>query len=476
MPTIKFYLQQPYQATTNGKKKLNDKETRLWLYLILSRKQIAKIKTEHVICPKDWDFRLQKKKLLSGNEPGTPEENKRIRVFNKKLEKLKDDILNEYDRLKEKYPDLPFKQVAANLQEYGKTKEIPFSDKNKTFFEIYDEFLISLEGEVSFRTIQKFKTLKYSLQEFTQANDRYKTLSFSMITKTFLTDYTRHLRSQKPRGRQKTRPEGFQFGLLNDSIAKYIECLKSFLKWCQEVPSEETPYNSFEAYKNFKTSGTKREKKAEDIVTLTLPELRQFYTYDFSKAKDLKPIQRETLERTRDLFCFGAFTGQRWSDIERLDKNEIDGEVWDFISYKTKKATKIYFIGYAAPALDILKKYDFQLPIISLQKFNVHLKKAAEIAEINTPVKVRRYVGVKEIVIEKPKYEFLGSHCGRRTCVSILLNDYNMNIAHVKEITGHADLDTLQKYINSDDEARRNAMAQTKRVDEPLTVVKKEAV
>ena len=296
-----------------------------------------------------------------------------------------------------------------------------------------------------------------------------------MINKSFLAAFTKHLRNQKPRGRQKTRPEDEQYGLLNDTVGKYVECLKTFLKWAEEYPTEENPYNKFSAYKKFSNSGTKREKKAEDIVTLTLSELRQLYTFDFSKAKDLKPEKQKSLERVRDLFCFGAFTGQRWSDIERLDKSEIHGDVWSFSAYKTKKDTEIYLTGYAAPALDILKKYNFELPKISLQKFNLYLKNAAEAAGITTPVTVRRYVGKKEIKIVRPKYAFLGSHAGRRTCVSILLNEFNMNISHVKEITGHSDLDTLQKYVNSDNQARRNAMSQTKSILEPLTVVKQKA-
>ena len=198
-----------------------------------------------------------------------------------------------------------------------------------------------------------------------------------------------------------------------------------------------------------------------------MSELRQFYTFDFKDSP--------SLERVRDVFCFGCFTGQRWSDIERLDKSEIHEDVWSFNAYKTKKGTEIYLTGYAAPALDILKKYNFQLPIIPLQKFNLILKVAAKEAGIDTPVTIRRYVGVKEIKIVKPKYSFLGSHCGRRTCVSILLNEFNMNIAHVKEITGHSDLDTLQKYVNSDNKARREAMSQTKSIIEPLTVVKQKA-
>ena len=81
----------------------------------------------------------------------------------------------------------------------------------------------------------------------------------------------------------------------------------------------------------------------------------------------------------------------------------------------------------------------------------------------------------EEIEISKPKCDFLGSHAGRRTCISILLNVFNMGIAHVKEITQHADLDTLQKYINPDNKARQEQTAQTKSVMEPLTLVKQKA-
>jgi integrase len=465
MPTTKLLLQQPYKKGSG--KILNPLETRLYLFLIVDRSNKVKIKTEHVIYPHEWDFRNQQKKEIKGSLAGTPEENKKIQNFNDDLRKLKKDILDKYNDLRKKFPDMPFSQVAQALKDYGKTKENPYLDVDKDFFQVFDEFLLSLEEEASPRTIQKFGTLKNSLLELGKVNEKYKTLSFSMINKSFLTTYTNHLRNQKPRGRQKTRPEDKQYGLLNDTVGKYVECLKTFLKWAEEYPSEENRYNKFTAYKKFSNSGTKREKKAEDIVTLTLSELRQFYTYDFS--------DRPSLERVRDLFCFGAFTGQRWSDIERLDKSEIHSDVWSFNAYKTRKDTEIYLTGYAASALDILKKYSFDLPKISLQKFNLYLKNAAKAAGINTPVTVRRYIGRKEIKIVKPKYAFLGSHAGRRTCVSILLNEFNMNISHVKEITGHSDLDSLQKYVNSDNQARRKAMSQTKSILEPLTVVKEKA-
>jgi hypothetical protein len=332
MPTVSFLLQQPYQEMSErekrdkeeGKKitrKLNPEETRLYLFLILDRTRTIKIKTEHVIYPSQWDFskQLKKDKLAGSSE------------FNKRLLELKDDILLQYQKIIKERPDMPFPQVAQSLKDYGKTKEIPFLNNDKGFFQVLDEFIVSMESEVAEGTIKKFTTLKNSLTEFGKENKKYDTLSFSMIDHEFKDTFTKYLRNQKPRGRQKTRPEGMQFGLLNDTIGKYIEGLKTFCRW-----AEDRNYNINDTYKeftNFSKANRKRRKQGHDIVTLTLQELKHFYTFDFSTAKDittqkdLTTQKKDLLGRVRDLFCFGTYTGQRWSDIERLDRLEIHEDI-----------------------------------------------------------------------------------------------------------------------------------------------------
>lgn len=458
MATAKFFLREPYKkGTTRAKAKtLNPQETRLLLFIIIDRNQIIKIKTPHMMFPKDWDFKKQlKKETLAG----APE-------FNERLLEYRAEMLDKYYDTLKKNPDLPFKRIAEIVIELANTKGKPKPD-NKDFYEIFDLFKTSMEGEVAPGTIKKFHTLKLSLQEFGVVNPKYANLQFSMIDFNFLDAYKKYLRNQKPRGRQKTRPEELQFGLLNDTIGKYIETLKTFCKWAQERNFNK--YSTYAQFSNVEKANLKRKKQKADIVTLSLPELIQFYKHDFSK--------QPSLDRVRDLFCFGAFTGQRWSDIERLDKLEIHGDIWSFTAYKTKKETDVDLTGYAAPALDILKKYDYQLPKISLTKFNLFIKNAAEAAGINAPTKIMRYVGAKEIPISKPKYKFIGSHTARKTCVSILLNYYNINVTHVLEITGHSDLKTLQKYIDRSREARRDAMSKTTPITEIMTVThKSEAV
>ena len=451
MPSIKLILQQPYERTKNGTRKPATKETRLYAYIIIDRGHVIKCKTEYKIKPTEWDFDKQglRDKLAGSIE------------FNGKLAGLKTELQNRYKQALTDHPDITFRDLATVMKDYSKLKDKPvFSELS--FFEVLEAYIKELEGSVTYRTIQKFHTLKRSLQEFTESNKKYKPLTFSQINSKFYKAYITHLREQQPRGRQKRRPEGQQTGLLIDTQRKYIEILKAFCKWAAKEGYNK--YSDFEEYQVVSTADRKRIADKKNIITLTLAELTQFYQHDFSKHL--------AFDRVRDLFCFAAFTGQRWSDIAQFDKSQLKGNVWRFTAQKTEKVQEVDLAGFAGPALDILKKYDYSLPVISLQKFNEQLKQAGKEAGINTPVELIRFVGVQRIVTHEPKHYFMSSHMARRTCVSILLNNFNIAPSLVMQITAHSDLKTLQKYINTDREARREAISRTTPVTETMRIVK----
>ena len=140
-----------------------------------------------------------------------------------------------------------------------------------------------------------------------------------------------------------------------------------------------------------------------------------------------------------------CFTGQRFSDIMRFSKADLKDNKWTFLSSKTKKKVTVPFNGYIASGLDILKKYNYKLPVISNQKFNDYIKEIGELVGINEPVRIIRFNGKKEIIIEKPKCDFMSSHMGRRTMVTILLSK-GVPITLVQKITQHSDIRTLMKY------------------------------
>ncbi len=184
-------------------------------------------------------------------------------------------------------------------------------------------------------------------------------------------------------------------------------------------------------------------------MTLTEAELLSLFTLDLSEAM--------RLERARDLFCFGAFTGQRWSDISNVSKEQIRSGAWDFISTKTKKRIIVPLKGFAASALTILEKYDYQFPIISAQKFNDYIKDAAKLAKIDSEVVIKRYSGREEVEFRAPKWQYVSSHMARRTFVTILLQR-GVPATTIMKLTGHRDLRTLLKYENTSVDAAAEAL------------------
>ncbi|HEM49303.1 MAG TPA: site-specific integrase [Caldithrix sp.] len=335
------------------------------------------------------------------------------------LEVQKEDIIS--DRLRE-------------LLDKEFHREIITKPNKKEFYERFDEFITSRKQTGSILTVRKFNTLKKKLQEF-EIRKHYR-ITFDSIDLVFYDKFKSFMLNSENRRTEEAN------GLLDETIAKYISSLKTFMQWALD-----RNYHSNVEFQHKQFAAKKKAK--HEIVTLSEEELMRLY------EKDLKHNPR--LERVRDLFCFATFTGQRWSDIENFRKEDVKDGWWIFESYKTKKIMKVPFNGFIKPALDILRKYDYELPRISSQKFNDFIKEVGALAEINEIVTIKRLSGNQRIEIKKPKHEFMSSHMARRSCVTILLQR-GMPPTTVMKLTGHTDLKTLMKYENTGDDALVKAL------------------
>ena len=238
-----------------------------------------------------------------------------------------------------------------------------------------------------------------------------------------------------PTGSIKNRP--------NDTIDKRFAQVKVFMRWAfQRGYHQNIQFQLFESTRD----------NHHDIVTRTENELSLFYNVTFTL---------ERLERVRDLFCFAAFTGQRWGDVSRFDPAILMGTWRRFEMDKgeqgKKKLHEVPLIGYAKPAYDIIRKYEGHLPRITEQKFNLYLKEAAQVAGIDEQITIKRYSGNRQIIRTEPKYRFLSSHAARRTCATILLNR-GVAVAKVKELLGHSEIKTTMKYKNAKDSRVADAL------------------
>lgn len=189
-----------------------------------------------------------------------------------------------------------------------------------------------------------------------------------------------------------------------------------------------------DSYRKFKAP--EREK---EVICLTSEELFRLYNYKFKK---------DSWKKARDIYCFGCFTGFRYSDIKELKPEHIKEGWIEKVIKKTKEFARIPLNKYA---LEILNKYSDTayepLPVISEQKLNDHLKKMCEEAEINSLISVTRFSGGKAEHSTLFKYQLITTHTARKTFTTNSLV-FGMSETEVKKITGHKQDRHFRKYVN----------------------------
>src|SRR5690606_16628762 len=141
------------------------------------------------------------------------------------------------------------------------------------------------------------------------------------------------------------------------------------------------------------------KEKPTTKIWLTKEELFMFQTFDFSRDK--------RLDRVRDLFVLQCHTGLRVSDLKRISRTHIKGDIIEIRAYKNSRDIRLPI----TPAIrGILEKYEYQLPIISDQRYNDFIKEVAEKVIPKTKIEVWQYKGGEKKKREPMKYEELSSH------------------------------------------------------------------
>jgi site-specific recombinase XerD len=132
-----------------------------------------------------------------------------------------------------------------------------------------------------------------------------------------------------------------------------------------------------------------------------------------------------TVDRARDLFLFQCYTGMAYADLAKFDFSQIIERDGKYIVHDVRKKTdEDFYIVLLSPALEILKKYNYKLPVISNQQYNMRLKVIAEAAEINVA---------------------LSSHMARHSFAVWCLNN-GCSIETLAEMMGHTNIQITQIY------------------------------
>lgn len=150
----------------------------------------------------------------------------------------------------------------------------------------------------------------------------------------------------------------------------------------------------------------------------------RFLTVDEVEAIEKAEMHTESLERVKDLFLFQCYTGLAYADLMRFDMSKaVKGEKYYLVTDDRKKTGEGYTVVLMEKAMDILKKYDYKLPKMTCEQYNMRLKIMADACGIEKPI---------------------ASHFGRRTCGMLLLN-YGFPIEIVSKVLGHSNIKTTQQ-------------------------------
>ncbi len=232
-------------------------------------------------------------------------------------------------------------------------------------------------------------------------------------------------------------------GLQNTTIIKNWRLLTWFLRWC-----DKKGYLTCVDYRDF--SPKMKTVADKEIVFLTWEELMKLYSFQF-------PGSKQYLSRVRDVFCFQCFTSLRYSDVSKLKREDIQEHHIKVVTKKTGDTLRIELNKYSSAILEKYKADEKPLPVASNQKMNDYIKEACFIVGIDTLVTNTYYRGNERIEETKPKYEFIGTHSGRRTfiCNALALG---IPASTVMEWTGHSDYKAMKPYIAVADKEKREAM------------------
>ena len=320
--------------------------------------------------------------------------------------------------------------------------------KEKPAYSYVDEYLKSRAREVSWtlETAKMNKTFKTHLGRFS------KKVPLSYFNKKGLNEFIDYLR--------------FTAELEDSSVRKQYKNLAAFLNWCQDHNYADLP-DVAKFHPVFKTP-------AKPVIFLNQDELMTLYNYEVPASgtvvtlRDMSGREYEktvlepgALAKTRDLFCFCAFTSLRYSDMANVHRYDIQDGVLSVTTQKTNARLQIKLNSYAQAILDKYKDQQFPgdlaLPVISNQKMNQYLKEICELCGFNTPIHITGFRRGQRYDITVPKYSEVSTHCGRKTFICFMLS-IGVSPQVVMKFTGHADYKSMKPYIDIAEKAKSDAM------------------
>lgn len=329
-----------------------------------------------------------------------------------------------------------------------------------------EDYVKRNKGLVNAGTLQTYAAMCNQIKAFGYKKENR--ITFANLDKIKLDDLLKHYVKQ---------------GYNNSTTSKHFSNLKKMIR----IAIDETPtLEANQAFRNYTPKILSRAESEPDVIILEQDEFDAIMDLDLSDYSQRVPytkiekgvekrytVSHETLFNIQNLFIFSCVTGFRFSDLQDLKREHIQG---DWIKKKQVKGGKVKTIEIPLNAISkhILSLYEEQLkplPSISNQKGNDYIKVLGKIAGINKKVEIDVKVGPNIESKIYPKYELMSFHMGRRVFTSLTLAKGGAT-HDVMSLTGHKKFASFQRYVKIGNVQKQKAMSVWGDVEKTVTKTK----
>lgn len=329
-----------------------------------------------------------------------------IEVNQKELEKIKNELLG------------------IKKEEY----KIGF---NEAFDDFLDKHRTPKGYSIDVKTKQKYNTLRKHLIAYCN-HKKWKQIELSKISKDMFNSF-----------------RTYQSDILcfdDSTTTKYIKNLKTFVRYCIEKG----------LIKPMNLAEIKVDVKEQEIYVLPMNELIRVANAE---------IDNKRIDKIRDCFVFMCFTGQRFSDYQKMTWNEITMSSnnniakWTLITQKGGNSITVPILPIAEKILYKYRDEAKPLPLMSNQKFNESLKELAEYLGLKHQVKKIKSNNGRKTQVTTTFDKVISSHVARK---SFITNSLMLNIPErvVKSITAHKDEKSFRRYVKLSEDYMENSIVE----------------
>jgi site-specific recombinase XerD len=280
-------------------------------------------------------------------------------------------------------------------------------EKPRMFLEVYEghnkEFEALVGKGLSYRTLQKYKTIKAYVAEFLNYQYALNDIELNQIDYQFIKNLEIYFKSVKH--------------CCHNTAMDYLKKIKKILNQC--IAKNWIGRSPFTGFKMSVNETHKTFLNEQELLLIAE-----------------KQIAIKRLEQVRDIFLFSCYTGLAYCDVAKLTKASVvigvDGDRWIFTNRaKTNTPSKIPLLPISNSIVNkyadhpVTSRSGKLVPVMSNQRMNSYLKELADLCGIT-----------KELTF----------HCARHTFATTVTLTNGVPIETVSKMLGHKSLKTTQLY------------------------------